>query len=564
MGVNTRRIGSFVAALSVFATIGFGQATRDDAAEGLRRAVRFYLDHAAIEGGYQFSYTEDFAHARSEHAVGMTQASVQRDGTPVVGMALLEAWRATGEDLYLEGAIGAARALVRGQYCLGGWDYIIEFDRAKRADYPYRADGGCDGKRGDPDSYASRRYTILDDNTSQAAIRLLLRVDHALDFEDVAIHEATETALNWLLASQYANGAWPQRFDRPPEVDDEPMVPASYPKSWPREHPGADYRDFYTLNDNTLADVIDVLLEAARVYDDPRYREAAERGGDFLLRAQMPEPQPAWAQQYNHQMQPAWARLFEPPAIVSAESRSVLRILMTLYHETGHEKYLEPIPRALEYLRDSLLEPDADPPRRRRGNCPPPTPCLARFYELGTNRPLFVEKGTQVRVPGRRTFRDDGYKLTYSQEDTVVHYGFFVNGTWVAELQAEFDALQARGPKPSPRPTVLQGLSPWQRSGGEKPTPTGKEVEQILDAMEDRGVWLVNGTIGKPDRVVSVVAAEDMVVTIGDRTYTLREDETLNVFRGERPPLTRIARSADFAANVRALADYLAATKSGE
>ena len=38
----------------------------------------------------------------------------------------------------------------------------------------------------------------------------------------------------------------------------------------------------------------------------------AERAGDFILAAQMPEPQPAWAQQYDAAMHPAWARKFEP------------------------------------------------------------------------------------------------------------------------------------------------------------------------------------------------------------------------------------------------------------
>ena len=66
----------------------------------------------------------------------------------------------------------------------------------------------------------------------------------------------------------------------------------------------------YTLNDEAIPDTIVTLLEAAQHYGDSRYKAAAMKGGDFLLLAQMPEPQPAWAQQYNAQMQPAWARRF--------------------------------------------------------------------------------------------------------------------------------------------------------------------------------------------------------------------------------------------------------------
>src|SRR5690606_15434487 len=96
--------------------------------------------------------------------------------------------------------------------------------------------------------------------------------------------------------------------------------------------------------------------------------------GDFIRLAQLPKPQPAWAQQYDADMHPAWARKFEPPAVSGAESQGVLRILMALYRRTGERRFLEPIPRALRYLKAS---------RRDDGR-------LARFYELGTNRPLYL------------------------------------------------------------------------------------------------------------------------------------------------------------------------------
>src|SRR5690606_12204990 len=98
-----------------------------------------------------------------------------------------------------------------------------------------------------------------------------------------------------------------------------------------------------------------VMFQAAKTYNNPAWREAAERAGGFILLAQMPEPQPAWAQQYDAQMHPAWARKFEPPSVTGGESQGVLRILLKLYSETGDKKYLEPFPRALDYLRRSRL-----------------------------------------------------------------------------------------------------------------------------------------------------------------------------------------------------------------
>ena len=48
------------------------------------------------------------------------------------------------------------------------------------------------------------------------------------------------------------------------------------------------------------------MLVAWEVYGEARYRESAERGGEFLIRAQLPDPQPAWAQQYDRRMHPVW------------------------------------------------------------------------------------------------------------------------------------------------------------------------------------------------------------------------------------------------------------------
>ena len=363
------------------------QPSPEEVEAALRKAVRFFTEEVSAGGGYHFAYAADLSYGRSEQAEGPTQVSIQRDGSPVVGMAYLAVWRATGDRFYLDAAVSVARALVRGQLCLGGWDYIIELDPEKRKRYPYRADGPCDL------SVESARPVTLDDNVTQAALRLLMRVDHALEFRDEEVHEAALFGLDKLIEAQYLNGAWPQRFSRPVDRERGRPIRASYPDSWPRVWPDEDYRDRFTLNDNTLADIIDAYLEAARIYDEPRYGAAAERGGEFLIRAQMPDPQPGWAQQYNPEMHPAWARQFEPPSITGGEARSVLAILMTLYRETGGEEYLEPIPRALDYYRSTVLPPDDDAPARRRRTCPGDTPCLARFNELRTNRPLYISKG---------------------------------------------------------------------------------------------------------------------------------------------------------------------------
>jgi hypothetical protein len=547
-----------------FPARGDDPALRERARAALRKAVDFYRTKVSTQGGYHFQYAEDLSYGRSEMSEGPTRVEVQREGTPLVGMAYLGAYEATRDSYYLEAAREVARALVRGQYCSGGWDYFIEFDPQKRAPFPYRVDGRCppDGvgaAGGDRSPAAAERQTTLDDNITQAAVRLLMRVDRDLAFKDAQIHDAAVFALDHLIKAQYPNGAWPQRYARFPDPKSFPVKPASDPDSWSRTWPGTDYRSHYTFNDDSIVDMIDAMLEAGRIYKDARYAASAEKGGEFIVLAQMPEPQPGWAQQYDRDMHPAWARRFEPPSITGGESQSVMKGLLLLFRETGKRKYLEPLPRALAYYQRSLL-PDVDTPSEiRRRACPNGMPCLARFYELKTNRPLYITKGTRLTALDQPTTTVDGYEVSYSDASVITHYAVLVSGAWLAEGRQEYRAIQNAEPGSLKRPDRLHGLSPWNLRGSPaRPTVDDTRVRAIIDAMDPRGAWVEDGTIGKANRLVSVFAARDLVVTLAGKTLPMKENDTLEVFAGGEPPKQRIIRTRTFADNIGLLSAYLA------
>lgn len=524
---------------------------RERARAALRKAVEFYRTRVSTQGGYHFEYAEDLSYGRSEMSDGSTRVEVQRDGTPLVGMAYLDAYEATRDNYYLEAAREVARALVRGQYCSGGWDYFIEFDPQKRAQYPYRVDGPCSEGGARPE-----RPTTLDDNITQAAVRLLMRVDRALAFKDAQIHEATLFALDSLIKAQYPNGAWPQRYSRFPDPSAFPVKRASYPASWSPTWPGSDYQAHYTFNDDSIIDMIDAMLEASRIYQEGRYVASAEKGGEFILLAQMPDPQPGWAQQYDREMHPAWARRFEPPSITGGESQSVMKALLLLFRETGKRKYLEPLPRALAYYRRSIL-PDVDRPSEiRQRACPKGTSCLARFAELKTNRPLYITKGTRVTALDRGTTNVDGYEVSYSDASVITHYAVLVSGAALADIEQEYRELERADPVSLKRSDKLRGLSPWSL----RPQPIRSEarVRAVIDAMDPRGAWVEEGSIGKANRLVSVFAAQDMVVTLAGKTLPMKENDTLEVFVGAEPPKQRIIRTRTFADNIGALSAYIA------
>ena len=431
------------------------EALRMQAAQGLRRAVEFFRKEVAVQGSYLWQYSEDLSKREGEGVATATQGWVQPPGTPSVGGAFLNAYEATRDTRYLEAATETARGLIRGQLESGGWTYVLEFDPVARKKLAYREGGKSTGKN----------VTTLDDDTTQAALRFLMRVDRALTFRDAKINEAVQYGLNSLLNAQYPNGAWPQGFSQPPDREKFPVKKAAYPASWPRTWPGSqEYWQRYTLNDNALATTIETMFEAGRISGQPapandftnlaaRCRAAAEKAGDFLMLAQMPEPQPAWAQQYDVDMQPAWARKFEPPTVTGGESHGAMRTLLKLYRQTGRRKYLEPIPRALDYLRRSRL-PDGR---------------LARFYELRTNKPLY--------------FTTD-YQLTYDDSDLPTHYAFKVpDGT--EAIRRDYERLK--------------GMTTDQLVALERPKPVQvtsqmiAEVQAVLAAQDARGRWVEGG-----------------------------------------------------------------------
>ena len=407
---------------------------RTDALVAMKRAATFYHQQVASHGGYVYFYSHDLSQRWGEGAATKDQIWVQPPGTPTVGMAYVRAYEATGERLYLDAATEAAEALVYGQLQSGGWTNCVDFNPRGDRVYLYRNGKG----RG-------RNTSSLDDGQTESAVRLLMHVDRALKFQNKQIHEAANVALNALLGAQFPNGAFPQIWDDD-EVPNPPAKKAKYPDyDWRTEGRVKAYWDMYTLNDNVAGYVAQALIDAHQIYNEDRFLKSLQRLGGFLIDAQMPDPQPGWAQQYNYEMNPVWARKFEPPAVAGDETQEVMQTLMKIYRATGDRMYLEPIPRGLEWLKSSTLSD-------RR---------LARYYELKTNRPLYMYR------------KGDKYLLTYDDSNLPKHYGWKIESQ-LKEIEKQYRELQDRSHSIAIKP----------------PAPTLAEVKRIVEQLDSRGCWV--------------------------------------------------------------------------
>jgi hypothetical protein len=430
------------------------------AKEVLHKVVDFYRTKVGHEGAYLWRYSADLTKQEGEGQATKTSGWTQPPGSPAVGEAFLDAWRYSGDRVCLDGAVEVAHALVRSQLKSGGWDAHFDLGEEGRKRYAYRVDGDKAGRR---------NFSTFDDNKSQSALALLMHVDEALGFKDEKVHGAVEYALEKMLAAQYPNGAWPQQFEGPPDPAKYPIKKASYPETWSRTYPQKDYTGYYTINDNNMSAIIDMLFEAHRIYGRKDCYRAAEKTGDFFLLAQMPDPQPGWAQQYDLDMHPAWARKFEPASITGGESQRVMRSLLHLYRHTGEKKYLDPIPRALAYYKKSLL-PDGR---------------LARFYELRENRPLYFTKD---------------YQLTYSDADMPTHYGFKVSSS-LDSIGRDYERSLAA--KPVELKPVHRVARPVRMDRS-----LAKRAQEAVDALDSRGAWVEQGKMryhGSDDRTREVL-----------------------------------------------------------
>ncbi|MBX2814256.1 MAG: pectate lyase [Myxococcales bacterium] len=185
---------------------------------------------------------------------------------------------------------------------------------------------------------------------------------------------------------------------------------------------GADV-DAMTLNDDVMIGVLFFLQEFVRqdtqlkkdidnrlVHKaDLYYRE----GIRCLIRSQVYDEDGnplAWGQQHDHQtLKPVKARAFEPASLSALESALVVRYLMTISQpSTEIRKAIEGAMAWFEKVKISGIRVDvidAQPiqfPHRfsnkdrvavKDTNAPP---IWARFYELGTNRPIFSNRKSEI------------------------------------------------------------------------------------------------------------------------------------------------------------------------
>ena len=267
------------------------------------------------------------------------------------------------------------------------------------------------------DTKFDHRAPTIDNGATTTQLHFLARVITAAPDEN--LQAVFFRGFDYLLAAQYANGGWPQYF---------PLIKGYY--------------THITYNDDAMVNVLTVLREAARgrepyaFVDAARRAQAAaavEKGIACILHSQVKQQgrRLAWCAQHDEfNFLPAWARNFEPPSLSGGESAGIARFLMGVEHPSP--EVIAAIEGAVAWFQavairgvsvDNHPGPDGQKDRHVVGN--PAGPVLwARFYELGTNRPIFLGRDKVVRYDFNEIERErrTGYKYL---------------GDWPADLLAQ-------------------------------------------------------------------------------------------------------------------------------
>ena len=260
------------------------------------------------------------------------------------------------------------------------------------------------------------RANSLDNEATTLPMAFLGRVAHATG--ESKYRDSFLSGVDYLLAAQYPNGGWPQ--------------------FWPLRK---GYYSRITYNDGAMIRAMTILRDVAGgkppydFVDAPRREKVARavaRGIDCILKTQIKQDGKltAWCAQHDEKtLDPAWARAYEPPSLSGGESVGIVRFLMSIEEPTP--EVVAAIEGAVAWFRSAAMKGvrhervRGEDGRSERRLVPDPDAGLlwARFYELGTNRPLYVDRDS--------VFRYDYAEISYERRS-----GYSYHGTWAASLIA--------------------------------------------------------------------------------------------------------------------------------
>lgn len=273
------------------------------------------------------------------------------------------------------------------------------------------ADGGWRKEWANPEVTGSWAKSTIDNDGTTSEIYILAKVyneTHKKKYKTACLK-----GIDLLIDAQYDNGGWAQVFDDT-----------------------GTYHAHITYNDHAMEHVMTLLMQVADMSGDfsfvgksraEKAKTAVDKGIKCILDTQIIAggKKTAWCQQHDEfTLAPAAGRAYEHPSICTAESVGIVQFLMSLPEPS--DEVLKSIDAAVKWMQEAQLDgikyvtqgddkvviedPDAEP-------------LWARFYEIGTNRPIFGDRDGSLH-----------YDVSEISQERRTGYAWY--GTWCKKLVA--------------------------------------------------------------------------------------------------------------------------------
>jgi pectate lyase len=279
--------------------------------------------------------------------------------------------------------------------------------------WPKNTDTAAQAYAGD----ANKLQGTFDNGATTGELRFLARALRAT--KEPRVEAAFLKGFEHILAAQYTNGGWPQYA--PP--------------------PANKYHRHITFNDGAMERLMEFLREASENFPfldqsrRQRARAAFDRGVECILRCQVVVDGrlTVWCAQHDEvTLEPRPARTFELASLSGAESAGLLRLLMSL--ENPSPKVRRAIEAGAAWFDSAQLKgiriAKVDGDKRVVKDVAAP-PLWARFYEIGSNRPLFAG-------------RDGVKKYDVAEIEAERRNGYAWHGPWGQRVAEDFAKWRQR------------------------------------------------------------------------------------------------------------------------
>jgi len=295
--------------------------------------------------------------------------------------------------------------------------------QSSRGDWPKNQNSAAQQFTGDANTIKG----TFDNGATTSELRLLARAFNATG--DKRLQTAFSKGLDHILAAQYTNGGWPQYS--PP--------------------PARSYHRHITFNDDAMRRLLEFLRDVATTSEfsfvDKSKRalaqKAFDRGIECIVKCQVRVngQLTVWCAQHDEvTLEPRPARSYELVSLSGAESAGLLQLLMSL--ERPSPEIVRTVYAGARWFETSKLtglretKVNGDKKVIRDPDAPP---LWARFYEIGSNRPIY-------------SGRDGIRKYDIAEIEPERRNGYAWHGAWGAEVLKRFAEWKQRWPEPGRAP----------------------------------------------------------------------------------------------------------------